>query len=127
MTAERRLAKLEGALSPKAATLLWLGEAQQFRSLPAYVAWPIDQPISAAPLERVPEQARAAAVESMRGQPREAVQEASRGGQALCLPYDGERPPLAGRRAGRRAASLSDSRDGRGRRQAHLHRYRGVV
>ena len=36
-------------------------------------------------------------------------------------------PPLAGRRAGRRAASLSDSRDGRGQRQAHLHRYRGVV
>ena len=79
MTAERRLAKLEGALSPKAATLLWLEEAQQFRSLPAYVNWLIDQPISAAPLERVPEQAWAAAVESMRGQPREAVQEASRG------------------------------------------------
>ena len=50
MTAERRLAKLEGALSPKAATLLWLEEAQQFRSLPAYVAWLIDQPISASPL-----------------------------------------------------------------------------
>ena len=79
MTAERRLIKLEGALSPKAATLLWLAEAQEFGSLPAYVNWLIDQPISAAPLERVPEQARAAAVESMRGQPREAVQEASRG------------------------------------------------
>jgi len=77
MTAERRLAKLEGALSPKAATLLWLAEAQQFGSLPAYVAWLIDQPISAAPLERVPMQARAAAVGAMRGQPRDAVREAA--------------------------------------------------
>jgi hypothetical protein len=77
MTAERRLAKLESALSPKAATLLWLEEAHQFRSLPAYVAWLIDQPISVAPLERVPVQARAATVEAMRGQPREAVREAA--------------------------------------------------
>lgn len=78
MTAERRLAKLEGALSPKAATVLWLAEAHEFGSLPAYVDWLIDQPVSAAPLERVPEQARAAALEAMRGQPREAVREASR-------------------------------------------------
>lgn len=77
MTAERRLAKLEGALSPKAATLLWLEEAQQFGSLPAYVDWLIDQPISAAPLERVPGQARAAAVEALRGLPRETVREAA--------------------------------------------------
>ena len=77
MTAERRLTKLEGALSPKAATLLWLEETQQFRSLPAYVDWLIDQPISAAPLERVPEQARAAAVEALRGQPRDVVREAA--------------------------------------------------
>ena len=77
MTAERRLARLEGALSPKAATLLWLEEAHRFRSLPAYVDWLIDQPISAAPLERVPEQARAATIEAMRGQPREVVREAA--------------------------------------------------
>ena len=77
MTAERRLGKLEGALSPKAATLLWLEEAQQFPSLPAYVDWLIEQPISAAPLERVPAQARAAAVEALRGQPRAAVREAA--------------------------------------------------
>jgi len=77
MTAERRLAKLEGALSPKAATLLWLEEAHEFGSLPAYVDWLIDQPISAAPLERVPEQARAAAVEALRRQSREVVREAA--------------------------------------------------
>lgn len=79
MTAERRLAKLEGALSPKAATLLWLAEAHQFGSLSAYVEWLIDQPISAAPLARVPAQARAAVLEAMRGQPREAVREAAHG------------------------------------------------
>jgi hypothetical protein len=77
MTAERRLAKLEGALSPKAATLLWLAEAHEFGSLPAYVAWLVDQPISAAPLERVPAQARAAAVEALRGQPRELMRQAA--------------------------------------------------
>ncbi|MDR3633578.1 MAG: hypothetical protein P4L84_07060 [Isosphaeraceae bacterium] len=79
MTAERRLAKLESTLSPKAATMLWLAEAQQFGSLPAYVAWLIDQPVSAAPLERVPAQARAGAIEAMRRQPREIVQEAAHG------------------------------------------------
>jgi len=77
MTAERRLAKLEGTFSPKAATLLWLAEAHQFGSLPAYVDWLIDQPISVAPLERVPAQARAAALAALRRQPREAVQEAA--------------------------------------------------
>jgi hypothetical protein len=77
MTAERRLAKLEGALSPKAATLLWLAEAQQFGSLPAYVAWLIDQPISATPLERVSNQARAGTLAAMRGQTREAVRDAA--------------------------------------------------
>ncbi|MFH1475530.1 MAG: hypothetical protein ABIG85_06700, partial [Chloroflexota bacterium] len=77
MITEGRLAKLEGALSPKAATLLWLAEAHQFGSLPAYVDWLIDQPISAAPLERVPAQARAAAVEATRGLPREVVRVSS--------------------------------------------------
>jgi len=43
-----------GALSPKAATLLWLEEAHEFGSLPAYVDWLIDQRISVAPLERAP-------------------------------------------------------------------------
>jgi len=69
VTAERRLAKLEGALSPKAAALLWLAEAQTFGSLPAYVDWLIDQPISAAPFERVPEQARAAQHRGRGGDP----------------------------------------------------------
>jgi hypothetical protein len=67
------LDKLEGALSPKAATLLWLAEAHQFGSLDAYIEWLIDQPISAAPLERVPVQSERAVRAAMRGQPREVV------------------------------------------------------
>ncbi len=78
MTAGRRLARLGGALSPKAATVLWLAEAYQFGSLPAYVDWLIDQPISAAPLERLPDQVRAAALAATRGLPREAVRGAAR-------------------------------------------------
>ena len=77
MTAERRLRQLEGALSPKAATLLWLAEAHEYGSLEAYVHWLIDQPISAAPLERVPGQAQAAVVAAMRGQPRDVVRAAA--------------------------------------------------
>ena len=78
MTAQRRLARLEGALSPKGATLLWLAEAHQFPTLPAYVAWLIDQPQEAAPLWRVPEQAETAVRAAMRGEPREAVRQAVR-------------------------------------------------
>jgi hypothetical protein len=77
VTAERRLARLESALSPKTATLLWLSEAHGFGSLEAYVGWLIDQPISAAPLERVPGQSERAVRAAMRGQPREAVREAA--------------------------------------------------
>lgn len=78
MTAKRRLARLEGALSPKAATLLWLTEAHRFATLPAYVAWLIDQPVEAAPLVRIPEQAETAVRVALRGEPREAVQGAMR-------------------------------------------------
>ncbi len=78
MTARRRLARLEGALSPRAATLLWLEEAHRFPTLPAYVAWLVDQPAEAAPLCRVPEQAETAVRVAMRGEPREAVRGAMR-------------------------------------------------
>ncbi len=68
MSAERRLAKLEGALTPKAATLLWLTEAHGFPTLAAYVAWLVDQPASAAPLYRVPEAAEAGVRAALRGE-----------------------------------------------------------
>jgi len=78
VTAQRRLAKLEGALSTKGATLLWLTEAHGFPTLPAYVVWLIDQPKEAAPLWRVPEQAETAVRAAMRGEPHEAIRQAVR-------------------------------------------------
>jgi hypothetical protein len=78
VTAQRRLARLEGALSPKGATLLWLTDAHGFPTLPAYVDWLIDQPEEAAPLWRVPEQAETAVRAAMRGESREAVRGAVR-------------------------------------------------
>ena len=78
MSAERRLATLEGALSPQAATWLWLVEAHAFGSLPAYVSWLVEQPVSAAPLARVPAQAAAAARLASKGQAREAIAAAMR-------------------------------------------------
>ncbi len=78
MTAARRLAKLEGSLSPRAATLLWLTEAHRFPTLPAYVGWLLDQPPQVAPLARVPEQAETAVRAAMRGEPRDAVRAAVR-------------------------------------------------
>lgn len=78
MSAERRLARLEGALSPHAATLVWLEEAHRFPTLSAYVGWLLDQPEEAAPFWRVPEQAETAVRQAMRGAPREAIQRAAR-------------------------------------------------
>lgn len=78
MSAERRLAKLEDALPPKAGTLLWLAEAHEFGSLDAYVGWLIEQPRSAAPLHRVPAQAEAATRAARRGEPHDIVARAVR-------------------------------------------------
>ena len=78
MTAQQRLARLEGALSPRGATLLWLTDAHQFPTLSAYVGWLIEQPKEAAPLWRVPEQAETAIRGVMRGEPRETVRQAVR-------------------------------------------------
>ena len=70
MTAGRRLAKLEGALSPSAAILLWLEEAHAFGDLDAYTAWLLDQPYAAWPLVKLPRQVGDAALEANRGRPR---------------------------------------------------------
>jgi hypothetical protein len=74
VSAARRIARLEGGLGPPEAMRLWLDEAHAFGSLAAYVAWLVDQPLTAAPLVRVPE----AAIQAMKGQPRDATREAVR-------------------------------------------------
>jgi hypothetical protein len=73
-----RVDRLEGALSPVAATILWLQEAHAFGTLEAYSAWLATQPLPTAPLERVPELARRGALEATKGQPRKVVLKASR-------------------------------------------------
>lgn len=78
MSAKRRLARLEGTLTPRAATLLWLTEAYGFPTLPAYIAWLIDQPPSVAPLYRVPEAAEAGVRAALRGEKRDVVERAVR-------------------------------------------------
>ena len=84
MSAERRLARLEGTLTPRVATLLWLTEAHSFSSLPAYVAWLVDQPASAAPLYRVPEAAETGVRAALRGEKHDAVERAAREVSGSC-------------------------------------------
>jgi hypothetical protein len=78
MGIEQRLTKVEHSISLLATTLLWLEEAHAFGSLPAYVAWLIDQPLAAAPLVRVAEAAEASVARSMPGTSREARRSATR-------------------------------------------------
>jgi hypothetical protein len=54
---EDRLAGIEAALSPLAATIAWLEEALPFPSPAAYGAWLLEQPGLAGPLGRVSAQA----------------------------------------------------------------------
>ena len=76
MIGTRRVARLEAALTPRQATLLWLAEAHAFGSLHAYATWLVEQPPSANPLVHVPHMARLAVETSLRGQPRSLVAEA---------------------------------------------------
>jgi hypothetical protein len=78
MTLKQRVDGLEGRLSPRAATLLWLTEAHAFGSSSRYTAWLVDQPSSAYPLNRVPYQAKAAAAAGTKGLPAELTEEATR-------------------------------------------------
>ena len=71
MTTERRLDRLEAGLSPKEANLLWLGEAHEHGSLPAYCRWLMDRPLGAAPLPRLDHQA----LDTVRGRLRGARKE----------------------------------------------------
>ena len=57
MTTGRRLDHLEEGLPPKEGVLLWLEEAHEHGSLPAYCAWLRDRPLAEAPLARLGDQA----------------------------------------------------------------------
>jgi len=76
--AARRLAKLEGALRPRAAVLAWLVEAQQFPSLQDHVRSIAELPVEAAPLSVIGERVEAAVRASMKGEPHDAIEAAAR-------------------------------------------------
>jgi hypothetical protein len=73
VTAERRLAKVEGALTPTQRVLAWLDEAHAFGGLGAYVDSLLDQPPEAFPINRLARQATSAARSALRGKPAETV------------------------------------------------------
>lgn len=75
MKAERRLAKVEAGLPPKAAVLHWLADAHEHGSLEAYVGSVIDGP-GLSPLVALVERVSAAAREARRHEPRPVVREA---------------------------------------------------
>ncbi len=72
--AGRRLAKLEGALSPREAVLAWLAEAQQFPSLIDHARSIADLPVEAAPLSVIGARVVAAVRAERKGQRREDVE-----------------------------------------------------
>ena len=113
MIAERRLAKVEASLSPRAAVLRWLAEAQQFPSLVDFTRSIIDLPVSAAPLTQIGESVEAAVRSAMKGEPRQVVESAVRRAVgdavfllALVLKLNGAALEVA-RLEGLRAAALS--------------------
>jgi hypothetical protein len=67
--ADRRLAKLESALSPREAVLAWLVEAQQFPSLVDHARSIVELPVEAAPLGVIGARIEAAVRAAMKGQP----------------------------------------------------------
>ena len=76
--ADRRLAKLESALSPREAVLAWLVEAQQFPSLVDHARSIAELPVEAAPLSVIGQRVETSVRASMKGQPFEAIREAVR-------------------------------------------------
>jgi len=78
VTAERRLAKLETALSPTELVLRWLDEAHAFDDLEAYTRWLLDQPPEVFPADRLAHEAADGMRASLRGRPKEEVDNAVR-------------------------------------------------
>ncbi len=73
---KRRLEKLELQLTPQQAVTVWMREAHGFESMPAYVASLLDTWSN--PLGNLFEQVREAVETALKGQPKEAVNDAKR-------------------------------------------------
>ena len=78
MTMERRVAKVEGSLSPTQLVLRWLAEAHVYGDIPAYVASLLTQDAPEAPLDRLAREAERGVRTSMRGKRPEVVNAAVR-------------------------------------------------
>jgi len=76
MKMDTRLDKVEKALTPKQAVILWLQEIQQNRNGWEYVQFLSGLPESAAPIYRITKQISQAIRESMKGQPQSAIEQA---------------------------------------------------
>jgi hypothetical protein len=78
VTAERRLARLETALTPTQLVLRWLDEAHAFGDLESYVRWQLAEPSVEGPLDRLAHEAVSGARASLRGKRPEIVDAAVR-------------------------------------------------
>jgi hypothetical protein len=78
MTLERRVAKIEEALSPTQLVLRWLAEAHAYGDIPAYAASLLAKDPPVAPLHRLAREAVQGARVSMRGKRSELVEAAVR-------------------------------------------------
>lgn len=77
---DRRLAKLEHALSPTVAVLAWLADAQQFASSTDHARAIAALPVEAAPLSVIGQRIEASVRASLKGQPQDVVWEKVRRG-----------------------------------------------
>lgn len=73
MSQDRRLDKVEAALTPQQAVLHWMEEAHEHGSLLAYSLWLVDQADSAYPLVKMPRQVADAVRKQMKGHEREEI------------------------------------------------------
>lgn len=76
MTAQRRLARIEGSLSPRQAVVIWLTEARAFPSLAAYASSTLDDRPGSMPLERIIERVERATRTAHRGERPTAIEAA---------------------------------------------------
>jgi len=78
MTLDRRLAKIDGTLTPTQLVLRWLAEAHAHDSLEAYVRSILDAPGHQQPIDRLCREAHDGAQARLRGKPAEQVRAAVR-------------------------------------------------
>ena len=78
MNKDKRLDKVEGALTPKQAVMLWLDEIRPHKNARDYIRFLDSQPKSEAPITRLTYQIDEAVRESMKGQHKDTVQRAAR-------------------------------------------------